>query len=140
MLFLKILEKLGRKKVVMDRGPSHSEYHLAKPWTARYYLLFRKRPKWFPFNILLHHILDNDHGVGLHNHPFPYITIIISGGYWETNIKKEKIWRRRFYIGFRSADNLHRVDLEPGIKPITIYIAGPYGFRKKGRSEYGTLN
>ena len=140
MLFLKILEKLGRKKVVMDRGPSHSEYHLAKPWTARYYLLFRKRPKWFPFNILLHHILDNDHGVGLHNHPFPYITIILSGGYWETNIKKEKIWRRRFYIGFRSADNLHRVDLEPGINPITIYIAGPYGFRKKGRSEYGTLN
>ena len=102
MLFLKILEKLGRKKVVMDRGPSHSEYHLAKPWTARYYLLFRKRPKWFPFNILLHHILDNDHGVGLHNHPFPYITIILSGGYWETNIKKEKIWRGRFYIGFRS--------------------------------------
>ena len=50
------------------------------------------------------------------------------------------MWRRRFYIGFRSADNLHRVDLEPGINPITIYIAGPYGFRKKGRSEYGTLN
>ena len=86
MLFLKILEKLGRKKVVMDRGPSHPEYHLAKPWTARYYLLFRKRPKWFPFNILIHHILDNDHGIGLHNHPFPYITIILSGGYWETTV------------------------------------------------------
>ena len=140
MFFLKILEKLGRKKVVMDRGPSHPEYHLAKPWTARYYLLFRKRPKWFPFNILIHHILDNDHGIGLHNHPFPYITIILSGGYWETNIKKERKWRGKFYIGFRSADNLHRVDLEPGIKPITIYIAGPYGLRKKGRSEYGTLN
>ena len=140
MLFLKILEKLGRKKVVMDRGPSHPEYHLAKPWTARYYLLFRKRPKWFPFNILIHHILDNDHGIGLHNHPFPYITIILSGGYWETNIKKERKWRGKFYIGFRSADNLHRVDLEPDIKPVTIYIAGPYGLRKKGRSEYGTLN
>ena len=138
MLFLKILEKLGRKKVVMDRGPSHPEYHLAKPWTARYYLLFRKRPKWFPFNILIHHILDNDHGIGLHNHPFPYITIILSGGYWETNIKKERKWRGKFYIGFRSADNLHRVDLEPGIKPITIFIAGPFGLRRKERSEYGT--
>ncbi len=140
MLFLNILEKLGRKKVVMDRGPSHPEYHLAKPWTARYYLLFKKRPKWFPFNILIHHILDNDHGIGLHNHPFPYITIILSGGYWETNTNEERKWRGKFYIGFRSADNLHRVDLEPGIKPITIYIAGPYGLRKKGRSEYGTLN
>ena len=32
---------------------------------------------------------------------------------------------------FRSADNLHRVDLEPGIKPITIFIAGPFGRKKK---------
>ena len=140
MLLLKILEKLGRKKVVMDRGPSHPEYCLAKPWTARYYLLFRNRPRWFPFNILIHHILDDDHGVGLHNHPFPYITIIISGGYWETDKNKNKIWRDRFYVGFRSADNLHRVDLEPGIKPVTIYIAGPYGLRKKGRSNYGISN
>ena len=140
MLLLKILEKLGRKKVVMDRGPSHPEYCLAKPWTARYYLLFRKRPRWFPFNILIHHILDDDHGVGLHNHPFLYITIIISGGYWETDKNKNKIWRDRFYVGFRSADNLHRVDLEPGIKPVTIYIAGPYGLRKKGRSNYGISN
>ena len=96
MLLLKILEKLGRKKVVMDRGPSHPDYCLAKPWTARYYLLFKKRPRWFPFNILIHHILDDDHGVGLHNHPFPYITIIISGGYWETDKNKNKIWRDRF--------------------------------------------
>ena len=140
MLLLKILEKLGRKKVVMDRGPSHPEYCLAKPWTARYYLLFRKRPRWFPFNILIHHILDDDHGVGLHNHPFPYITIKISRGYWETDKNKNKIWRDRFYVGFRSADNLHRVDLEPGIKPVTIYIAGPYGLRKKGRSNYGISN
>ena len=85
MLLLKILDKLGRKKIVMDRGPSHPEYFLAKPWTARYYLLFRKRPRWFPFNILIHHILDDDHGVGLHNHPFPYMTIILKGGYWETD-------------------------------------------------------
>ena len=137
MLLLKILDKLGRKKIVMDRGPSHPEYFLTKPWTARYYLLFRKRPRWFPFNILIHHILDDDHGVGLHNHPFPYITIILKGGYWETNSNHKRTWRSRFYIGYRSADNLHRVDLEPGIKPITLYIAGPYGLRKKGRSEYG---
>ena len=49
-MFLKILEKLGRKKVVFDRGPSHPEFEKAKPWMNRYYLLFRHRPKWFPFN------------------------------------------------------------------------------------------
>ena len=137
MLLLKILEKIGRMKIVMDRGPSHPEYYKAKPWTARYYLLFRKRPKWFPFNILIHHILDNDHGEGLHNHPFPFITIIVSGGYWETDNNRKKVWRKKGYIGYRSANQLHRVDLESGIQPITIFIAGPYGLRKGDRSKYG---
>jgi|TARA_B110001454_G_scaffold183859_1_gene179245 hypothetical protein len=137
MLLLKILEKIGRMKIVMDRGPSHPEYYKAKPWTARYYLLFRKRPRWFPFNILIHHILDDDHGEGLHNHPFPFITIIVSGGYWETDNDGIKIWRKKGYIGYRSANHLHRVDLKSGVKPITIFIAGPYGLRKGGRSKYG---
>ena len=44
-MILKILEKLGRKKMVLDRGPSHPEFDKAKPWLERYYLLFRRRPK-----------------------------------------------------------------------------------------------
>ena len=77
-MFLKLLEKLGRKKVVLDRGPSHPNYDQAKPWMNRYYLLFRHRPRWFPFNILIHEMLDDDHGDGVHNHLFPYMTIVIS--------------------------------------------------------------
>ncbi len=30
-MFLKLLEKLGRKKIVLDRGPSHPKYNEAKP-------------------------------------------------------------------------------------------------------------
>ena len=29
-MFLKLLDKLGRKKVVLDRGPSHPRFDLAK--------------------------------------------------------------------------------------------------------------
>ena len=29
---------------------------------VRYYLLFRKRPKWFPFNIFIHKLLKSDLG------------------------------------------------------------------------------
>ena len=47
-MFLKLLDKLGRKKLILDRCPSHPDYNKAKPWMERYYLLFRKRPKWFP--------------------------------------------------------------------------------------------
>ena len=90
--------------------------------------LFRHRPKWFPFNIIIHEMLDNDHGEGVHSHLCPYITIILRGGYWET-LKMENIGDPG-YIGFRSANNLHRVDLKPGTRPLTLFIPGPFGLRK----------
>ena len=136
-MFLKFLEKIGRKKIVLDRGPSHPLFREAKPWMERYYILFKKRPKWFPFNILIHRMLDNDHGEGVHNHICPYITIILRGGYWETNAKG-KFWRKPGYIGFRSADNLHRVDLDTNIETITVFITGPFGMRKSNRANYRT--
>jgi hypothetical protein len=114
-MFLKLLDKLGRKKVVLDRGLSHPRYNLAKPWMNRYYVLFRYRPRWFPFNILIHEMLADDHGEGVHNHLCPYITIILRDGYWETT-KNGKFWRRPGYIGFRSANDFHRVDLKKGTK------------------------
>jgi len=134
-MLLKLLDKLGKKRTVLDRGVSHPEYNKAKPWMNRYYLLFRKRPKWFPFNIVIHEMLDDDHGDGVHNHMCSYITIIIKGGYWET-LKSGKYWRSPGYIGFRSADNLHRVDLKPKTKPLTIFIPGPFGMRKGPRAVY----
>jgi len=135
-MFLGLLEKIGRKKKVLDRGPSHPNFESAKPWMNRFYLIFKNRPKWFPFNILIHEMLDNDHGEGVHNHLCPYITIIIKDGYWETT-NKGKFWRKPGYIGFRSANDFHRVDLEPNTKPITIFIPGPFGLRKSPRSIYG---
>ena len=134
-MFLKILERLGRKKTVFDRGPSHPEFNQAKPWMNRYYILFRNRPKWFPFNIIIHEMLDDDHGKGVHNHLCPYITVILRGGYWET-LESGKYWRSVGYIGFRAADNLHRVDLKSGTKPLTLFIPGPFGLRKEPRAKY----
>ena len=135
-MFLNLLEKAGRKKIELDRGLSHPNFKEAKPWMNRFYLIFRNRPKWFPFNILIHEMLDNDHGKGVHNHLCPYMTIIIKDGYWETT-KKGKFWRKPGYIGFRSANEFHRVDLEPNTKPITIFVPGPFGLRNGPRSEYG---
>tara|TARA_B100001765_G_scaffold136837_1_gene86428 strand:- start:208 stop:630 length:423 start_codon:yes stop_codon:yes gene_type:complete len=134
-MILKLLEKLGRKKTVLDRGINHHKYHEAKPWMNRYYILFRHRPKWFPFNVIIHEMLDDDHGEGVHNHLCPYVTIVLKEGYWET-LKDGKHWRSPGYVGFRSADNLHRVDLKPGTKPLTLFIPGPFGLRKNPRATY----
>ena len=81
----------NRKRVILDRGPSWPDYQAAEPFVIRYYPLFRKRPKWFPFNILIHKLLKSDLG-DLHDHYWSYITIILKGGYWETT-EKGTFWR-----------------------------------------------
>ena len=126
----------SRKRLILDRGPSWPDYDKAEPFMIRYYVLFRKRPKWFPFNILVHKILKEDRG-DLHDHYWSYITIILKGGYWETT-NKGKFWRSPGYIGFRSADHLHRVDLKPNTNTMTLFIPGPFGFRKTKRADYKT--
>lgn len=51
-MFLKLLEKLERKRVIMDR------YH-DEPYLTRYYLFLKER-KWFPFNVFLHNFHKGD--------------------------------------------------------------------------------
>ena len=80
-------------------------------------------------------MLDDDHGEGVHNHMCPYITVVLKDGYWEI-LSDGKYWRKPGYIGFRSADNLHRVALKPGTKPLTLFISGPFGLRKNLRASY----
>ena len=50
----------NRKRVILDRGPSWPDYQSAEAFVIRYYPFFRHRPKWFPFNILIHKILKSD--------------------------------------------------------------------------------
>ena len=119
-----------RKKLLLDRGPSWPDYDKAEPFMIRYYLLFRKRPKWFPFNILIHKILKSDLG-DLHDHYWSYITIILKGGYWETN-ENGTFWRGPGYIGFRKASNRHSLKIPDGKPAWTLLLAGP----NKGSKQF----
>ena len=120
----------SRKKLLLDRGPSWPDYEKAEPFMIRYYLLFRKRPKWFPFNILIHKILKSDLG-DLHDHYWSYITIILKGGYWETN-ENGTFWRGPGYIGFRKASDRHSLKIPDGKPAWTLLLAGP----NKGSKQF----
>ena len=120
----------SRKRLLLDRVPSWRDYDKAEPFMIRYYLLFRKRPKWFPFNILLHKILKSDLG-DLHDHYWPYITIILKGGYWETN-ENGTFWRGPGYIGFRKASDRHSLKIPDGKPAWTLLLAGP----NKGSKQF----
>ena len=39
----------------------------------------KKRPRRFPFNIFIHRMIADDYLRGVHNHPDPYLTIILKG-------------------------------------------------------------
>ena len=120
----------SRKRLLLDRGPSWPDYDKAEPFMIRYYLLFRRRPKWFPFNILLHKILKSDLG-DLHDHYWSYITIILKGGYWEST-ENGTFWRGPGYIGFRKATDRHSLKIPKGKPAWTLLLAGP----NKGSKQF----
>lgn len=125
-ILLNFLDRIGRKRVIMDRLND-------EPYLTRYYLLFKER-KWFPFNIFLHNFHKGDPD-DLHDHPWPYCTIILKGGYWE-HTPTGKYWRSRGMVRFSGSNSLHRIELEPGVDVWTLFIPGPqvreWGFIDNG--------
>ena len=102
----------------------------------RYYVLLRHRPKWFPFNILIHEMLADDHGEGVHTH----LMSLYNNNFKRRLLGNNKKVNFGDHLDILVLDQqiiLHRVDLKKGTKPITIFIPGPFGLRKGPRSEYG---
>lgn len=120
------MEKLGRYRLIPDRRTGQDYMH-------RYYLFLKDR-KWFPFNITLHKIVKSDDPI-FHDHPWPYITIIIKGGYWEhiplfndkgAKFAEFQIWRGPGSIIKRSANEFHWLELDENVGPATtLFIMGP---------------
>lgn len=52
--------------------------HDGKPFLQR-----RGFDNWRPFGIVVHRICGPDPGLDLHDHPWPFVTIILRGGYTE---------------------------------------------------------
>ena len=75
----KLFQRLGRYRVIMDRVEN-------EPYLERYYVFLKDRDR-FPFNIFVHKFLKSD-TEDVHDHPWPFLTVILRGGYWE--------WRPQF--------------------------------------------
>jgi len=122
----KLMDKLGRYRLILDRESGQEYMH-------RYYLFLKDRKK-FPFNITLHKIVRSDDPI-FHDHPWPYITIILKGGYWEhtpvfdnkgKKITELSTWRGQGSIIKRKAHEFHWLELDPKIGPATtIFVMGP---------------
>lgn len=131
------LEQRGRKRIVMDRVND-------EPYLERYYVFLKDR-KWFPFNVFVHKFLKSDPD-DLHDHPWPYFTLILKGGYYEwtplkagngTVIGQERHWRGPGHFRFCRPSSLHRIELAEHTVAWTLFIPGPqlreWGFLSKGQ-------
>jgi hypothetical protein len=123
----KLMQRLGRYRLVMDRENN-------EPYLERYYLFLRDR-KSFPFNVFLHKFLKGDPD-DLHDHPWPYFTIILRGGYWE-HTPKGRFWRAPGHFRLCGSSSLHRIELDPGVTCWTLFFPGPqlreWGFVKNNQ-------
>ena len=136
-MLLKLLERLGRKRIVMDRIND-------EPYLERYYLFLKDR-KRFPFNVFLHKFLKSDPD-DVHDHPWPYATLILKGGYYEwlpqfnkqgQKISELQVWRGPGHFRVCGANSFHRIELDPAVTCWTLFMPGPqkreWGFLTKGK-------
>ena len=133
-LFHKIMNKLGRYRLIPDRRTGLDYMH-------RYYLFLKDR-NIFPFNVTLHKIIRSDDPI-MHDHPWPYMTIVLKGGYWEhTPIfdKDDKVltefqtWRGPGSIIKRGANEYHWLELDPSVGPATTLF-----FMGRQQRDWGFL-
>lgn len=123
-MLLKLLDRLGRKRIVMDRVEN-------EPYLERYYLFLRERNR-FPFNIFLHKFLKSDPD-DVHDHPWPFLTVILRGGYWEWTPQFDAEGRKTGEIArwcgagsvrWASANTYHRIELDPNVTCWTLFMPG----------------
>ena len=95
--------------------------------------------------MFLHRFLKSDPD-DVHDHPWPYATLILKGGYWEWvpqfNSLGEKVgeiakWRAPGHFRFCSATSYHRIEVDPEVDCWTLFMPGPqkreWGFLVKNK-------
>lgn len=93
------------------------------------------------FGVYLHRFLASDDPC-LHDHPWPFVSVILRSGYWETVghhwgqawgslwwwLNMPTTWYPAGSILFRRAEHAHRIELDPARPlPVTLVIRGPRG-------------
>lgn len=125
-MLLKLLERLGRKRIIYDRVND-------APYLERYYLFLKERER-FPFNVFLHKFLKGDPD-DVHDHPWSYATLILKGGYYEwtpnfdtqgIKISETRHWRGPGHFRVCSPNTYHRIELKDGVTAWTLFMPGSH--------------
>ena len=89
---------------------------------------------WHDCAVFLHRFHRSDHDYP-HNHPWPFVSVILAGGYWEHTLAgyvdpatgrpaMARKWHRPGSVLRRPASWFHRVELEPGVDSWSLVFRG----------------
>ena len=122
---LTALRLLGGAPVVRRRVIADPCYPEGGPLFTRYYLFD------CPFFALyVHHFHRSDHDRHVHDHPWSFVTLLLSAGYWEHLPKfaelpdgeQVRAWRRRFSVLWRPAEWRHWVEIERPVWTLVLRL------------------
>lgn len=108
-----------------------SKIEIGEPDDAgKVYLIRWKLVSFGWFGIYLHKFLRSDYDRALHDHPWGFLSLILSGGYFEEHDqtegqKKNTVWHRPGTILWRPPKWRHRVILSEGEVAWTLVAVGP---------------
>lgn len=111
--------------VVDRRKPDWTIGDPERPYLLRWWLIPRNR--WF--NVYLHMFLRSDDDRALHDHPWPWLSMILGGRYVEHTIRAGGIHQRRERsagsVAMRLPWTAHRVEVFDGELAWTLFVTGP---------------
>lgn len=119
------------RKIYRDGRPLIDRYYTCSTRWIDDSEFFTRHPRlqrmfwWASYRAVLHHMHESDLD-GLHDHPWPWASWVLSGGYWE-HAPEGKFWRWPGHLRFRSAKALHRLELDPNTRKEvwTLFLMGP---------------
>lgn len=94
----------------------------------------------FDIAVRVHHILTSDKGDTPHDHPWPFVSVILKGGYYEKRYDQNGVmtsleWHGPGSILYRKPTDFHMLWLPEGETAWTLFITGKYcqtwGFKPK---------
>lgn len=100
-----------KKRIITDPCAPH-----LGPLLTRWFLI---RTKYFGLFLHKFHRSDNDRH--FHDHPWTFITFLLSRGYYE-NTPTGRHWRRRFSILYRPAEWKHWVEIKEPVWTLVVRL------------------
>lgn len=103
--------------MIMSRPP---DVVIGENYLRRWWVI----PRNAHCNVYLHDILGSDDGRALHDHPFANTSFLIHGCYIE-HTPHGQFLRTAGDTVMRQATDLHRLEVLPGKRAISLFMTGP---------------